>query len=207
MATMKLKKRSAQAAPEAEAEPAPASPRHTAGKGRPTPKRSQARAARAKRGSAVLGPATTPKEARRQAREERRRQSQEYREAMLSGDVRRLPPRERAPERVLARDIVDTRFNAGPFFLVAAAIYFVGTLVPIAAVQFLSLFVMLTGLLAVIIDAFVLSRRVGRAVAAAYPDSRVRVRMYAVQRSLLPRRWRLPRPRLSRDDLPPDRTA
>lgn len=194
----------AQSAPETDAGPEPvetagADPRFTAGKGRPTPKRSQARAARARGTGGVRAPANT-REGRKQARQERRRQSQEYRAAMASGDVSRLPPRERAPERVLARDFVDTRINVGPYFLIAAALYFVGGLVPNPYVRIAATYLMLVGIVAVVVDSLVLARQVSRRVAEKYPDSRVKVRAYAAQRALLPRRWRLPRPRVSRSD-------
>ncbi|WP_131767878.1 DUF3043 domain-containing protein [Candidatus Protofrankia californiensis] len=194
-------------APVVPAEPAPAADRRNgsgtptgsgngSGKGRPTPKRSEARAARA-RGGAVTTPASR-KEARARSREERRRTTREHRAAMLSGDVNKLPPRERAPERVLARDFVDTRRNVGPFFLAAAAVYFVGGIVPNTYVRLITTCLMVLGILAVVVDSLVLVRRVGRRVAEKYPDSRVRVRAYSVQRALLPARWRMPRPRVTR---------
>jgi hypothetical protein len=126
---------------------------------------------------------------------------------MLSGDVSKLPPRERAPERVAARDVVDTRRNVGPFFLATAAVYFVGGLVPNGYVRFVATYLMLAGILAVTVDSVVLSRQVSRAVAEKYPNSAVRVRMYSVQRALLPARWRMPRPRVTRGgNRRPDRT-
>ncbi|MEX5632004.1 DUF3043 domain-containing protein [Parafrankia sp. FMc2] len=172
--------------------------RVTAGKGRPTPTRAQARAARP-RGATGAGRTTaTGKEGRRQQRSERREQSQQYRAAMLSGDISGLPPRERAPERVIARDFVDTRLNVGPVFLLVAALYFVGGLVPNSYVRLSATYLMLVGIVAVVVDSFVLSRQVTRLVAEKYPDSGVRVRAYSAQRALLPRRWRMPRPRVSR---------
>ncbi|CAO5174082.1 DUF3043 domain-containing protein [Frankia sp. AiPs1] len=170
-------------------------PRRTAGKGRPTPKRSDARAARTQTTATAKKPAN-----RTEARATRRKQSQDYRAAMMSGDVSRLPPRERAPERVLARDFVDTRINVGPFFLIAAVLYFVGGLVPIGTVRFAATILMLAGIVAVVVDSIVLSWQVSKRITERYPDSRVRVRAYAAQRALLPRRWRLPRPRVSRAD-------
>ncbi|ABD12480.1 hypothetical protein ThrDRAFT_03176 [Frankia casuarinae] len=172
-----------------------ADPRRTAAKGRPTPRRAEARAARTKPGGA-LGVSANKQE----ARAARRRQSQEYRAAMMSGDVSRLPARERAPERVLTRDFVDTRINVGSFFLPIAVVYFVGGLVPNASIRLAATLLMLLGIVAVVIDSILLSWQVSRRVAEKYPDSRVRVRAYAAQRALLPRRWRLPRPRVSRSD-------
>ncbi|MCM3886909.1 DUF3043 domain-containing protein [Frankia sp. R82] len=173
-------------------------PRRSSGKGRPTPKRSDARAARTQTVTAAKKPAN-----KQEARAARRRQSQDYRSAMMSGDVSRLPPRERAPERVLVRDYVDTRINVGPFFLIAAVIYFVGGLVPVGAVRLAATILMLVGIVAVVVDSLLLSWQASRRVTARYPDSRVRVRAYAAQRALLPRRWRLPRPRVSRADPTP----
>jgi hypothetical protein len=175
-------------------------PAKTEGKGRPTPKRSEARAARARAGAAYATPANR-KEARAQGREERRRKSQEYRAAMMSGDVSKLPERERAPERVLARDFVDSRFNVGPFFLLVAVVYFVGGAVPNLYVRQAAALLMLVGILVVVVDSIVLARQVTKRVAERYPNSQLRVRAYAAQRALLPRRWRLPRPRVARGEL------
>src|ERR1700712_4866558 len=79
------------------------------GKGRATPSRKEAEAAR--RGRPAARSSSDPKEAKRLPPGDRRTKSTSYREAMLSGDVNRLPPRERAPERVLAREYVDKRRN------------------------------------------------------------------------------------------------
>ncbi|OAA28312.1 Protein of unknown function (DUF3043) [Frankia sp. EI5c] len=178
----------------------PASARATTGKGRPTPTRAQARAARPRGSAGSARTATNSKDARRLARAERREQTQRYRAAMTSGNVKDLPPREQAPERVLARDFVDTRINIGPVFLGAAVVYFVGGLVPNSYVRTAASVLMLFGIIAVVVDSIVLGRQVSRKVAEKYPDSRVRVRAYAAQRALLPRRWRMPRPRVSRTD-------
>lgn len=171
----------------------PYDPRATSGKGRPTPKRAQARASRPKGGSSL-----TATKGRPGAKGERRRQTNEYRAAMQSGDISKLPPRERAPERVLARDYVDRRRNIGPYFLIAAAVYFVGAIVPVGAVRLGTTVVMIAAMLAVITDSVVLAVVVTRAVQRAHPGSKVGVRAYAIQRALLPRRWRLPKPRVSR---------
>jgi hypothetical protein len=195
-----LKRRSAAETTPAPAEDADADAPPTAGKGRPTPKRSQARAARARGGSGASATPANKKEARTQSRAERRRKTAEYRAAMLSGDVSKLPERERAPERVLARDFVDSRINVGPFFLLVAAVYFVGGVIPNTYVRLVATYLMLVGILAVVIDSIVLARQVTARVAEKHPNSRLRVRGYAAQRALLPRRWRMPRPRVARGD-------
>src|SRR5664280_1841219 len=92
------------------------------GKGRATPTRKAAQAAR--RSPSARRPATRPgakpgdpKAAKQAMRDARRAKAAEYRAAMNSGDVSKLPARERVPERIMARDIVDQRRNLGPVLL------------------------------------------------------------------------------------------
>ncbi|WP_051467646.1 MULTISPECIES: DUF3043 domain-containing protein [Pseudofrankia] len=172
--------------------------RMTAKKGRPTPKRSEARAARSTVGT--LGSAANTKEGRQRDKGDRRRAMAEQRAALRSGDLSKMPARERVPERVLARDIVDSRINAGSFFLVAIVVYFIGGIVPNGYIRLVAVYVMIVGIAAVAIDGFFLVRKVSRAVQERYPDSRVKVKVYAVQRSLVPRRWRMPPPRVARGE-------
>ncbi|MDT3446113.1 MULTISPECIES: DUF3043 domain-containing protein [unclassified Pseudofrankia] len=203
MATIGLRKRSRDAEPEDSGatvdvdELAPTTEaRMTAKKGRPTPKRSQARAARSTVGA--FSPSANTKDGRQRDRGERRRAMAEQRAALRSGDLSKMPARERVPERVLARDVVDSRINAGSLFLFAIVVYFVGGIVPNGYVRLVAVYVMILGIAAVVIDGFFLARKVSKAVQERYPDSRVKVRAYAVQRSLVPRRWRMPPPRVSR---------
>jgi hypothetical protein len=162
------------------------------GKGRATPSRKEAEAARRSRPAARPG---DTKEAKQRARDERRRQSQVYREAMLSGDVSRLPPRERVPERVLARDIVDGRRNFGPIFLLLLVLNFASSAVPSITLRVIATYVLMLGLVLFVLDAVLLSRQVSQAVRERHPGSRVPVKMYSIQRELLPARFRMPRPR------------
>ncbi len=174
------------------------------GKGRPTPKRSQARAARPK-GSSSLTTGGRSGAKGSSGRDERRRRTSDYRASMQSTDVSRLPAREQVPERVLTRDYVDRRRNVGPLFLIAAVIYFAGVVIPSDAARIATTVIMLAGVIAVVGDSLLLSVLVTRRVEQVYPGSRVRVRAYAAQRALLPRRWRLPKPRVSRADPEPSR--
>ena len=169
-----------------------------AGKGRPTPKRAEARSGRTTTykgdAKAYKGDA---KAARRGGQVARRAQAQEYRLAMRTGDVSRMPPRERAPERVLARDIVDSRRNIGPTFLILAVIYFLSPITQSYGVVIAAQILMFVGLVAVIVDSFYVGRKVSRAIAERGLDPTVKVRGYAAQRALLPKRWRMPRTRIT----------
>ncbi len=181
-------------APVQDAAPPAPEPVRPGTKGRATPKRQQARDAR----RSGAGTPSDPKQARQQARDARRRQTAEYREGMRSGDPAKLPPTERQPERMLARDIVDRRFTLGPVFLVILAINLLGGLVPVPALQRTVYFAMLAGFVLLVVDSVLIARQVRRAVHARYPDSRAKVGLYAAQRALMPARWRMPRPRVSR---------
>lgn len=175
------------------AEPEPVVVVKPGGKGRATPSRREAEAARRGRPAAR---SSDPKEARRQARDERRAKSQSYREAMMSGDVSRLPPRERAPERVVARDTVDRRRNFGPVFLFLLVLNFASSVVRSVDVRIFLTYLLMVGLLVFVLDGLLLSRTVSAAVQEKHPNSRVPVKLYSVQRALLPGRFRMPRPRV-----------
>ena len=116
---------------------------------------------------------------------------------MRAGDVSKMPPRERTPERVLARDIVDSRRNIGPLFLVLALVYFLSPITGSTAIILTAQLVMLVGLLAVITDSIWLGRKITKAIAEQGLNPQVKVRAYSAQRALLPRRFRMPRARTS----------
>src|SRR3954469_21934818 len=81
-----------------------------AGKGRPTPKRSDARKRRR------LATPTNRKEAAKLRRERLREQRSMQRQALQTGDERHLPARDAGPAKKLARDYVDGRFTMGQVF-------------------------------------------------------------------------------------------
>ena len=87
----------ADAAPDADA--AAARPGTTAGKGRPTPKRSESERRRR--------PYTAPgdrKEANRQYRDRQRQERTRRQQGLQRGEQWALPPRDRGPVKALARD-------------------------------------------------------------------------------------------------------
>lgn len=75
------------------------------GKGRPTPSRREAEAARKAR---AKGP-TDKKEAARYQRQRRAEASAKMRQGMKTGDDRYLPARDKGPVRRFVRDVVDSR--------------------------------------------------------------------------------------------------
>src|SRR4051794_13073824 len=89
---------------------APEDAEQPTGKGRPTPKRSEARKQRR------TATPTNRKEAAKIRREKMREQRVAQRRALLTGDERHLPARDAGPAKRLARDYVDSRFTLGQIF-------------------------------------------------------------------------------------------
>ncbi len=156
-------------------------------KGRPTPKRSEARAAR--RTNAVV-PAkgrssSSPKSAR---------------QALKEGDERNYPSIARGPERALVRDVVDARRSFGwlamPGWAFGAALSLIPTVPTRAAASIV--FPVLIGV--VVADSIGAARAVRRAVAERYPNGTENpvksLVWYGVARNTQFRRRRLPRPRV-----------
>jgi hypothetical protein len=169
-------------------------------KGRPTPTRKEAEAAR--RGTPTRGGSTRPssgkpgdpKAAKVAMREARRTKAAEYRSAMNSGDIKKLPARERVPERVMARDIVDQRKNLGPLFLLVVVVaYFLG-LAPSTGLKQVAFYLLPLCLIGIIADSIFIGRKVTSEVHARHPNSTVKLKGYVAQRALMPARWRQPRP-------------
>lgn len=176
----------------AEVVEAPAQP---VGKGRPTPKRSDARKSRRNRTPA------NRKEAAAIQRERSREARQLARQALITGDEKHLPPRDAGPERRLARDVVDARFSLGQVFFAIIFIAFAVSLVPSVVIRNVSSVAALLALTAMVIDSAGHGRRAKLAVAAKFGVNEVRgIASYAFMRAFLPRRFRRPPPKVKRGD-------
>ena len=163
------------------------------GKGRPTPKRSEAQG---RRPGPPPPPPTTRKEAYKRMREQQASQRTAARAGALRGDDSYLPARDRGPVRKLVRDVVDARRNAGSFFLVVAGLVLIGYFIPNPAVQSYTVFLWFLFFLVIIADSVVLGRRIKRKVLERFPDEDHRMRgliWYGISRSTMVRRWRFPK--------------
>ena len=163
-----------------------------AGKGRPTPKRTEAQG---RRPGPPPPPPTTRKEAYRRMRANQSVGRSASRQAAARGDEAYLPARDRGPVRKLARDLVDSRRNVGSFFLVIAAVALIGTVAPNVAIRGYATILLLGFFIVFAVDSVVLARRVKKAIAARFADSPTRgIVMYSISRSTMIRRWRFPKP-------------
>ncbi|MCF6508366.1 DUF3043 domain-containing protein [Blastococcus sp. MG754426] len=164
------------------------------GKGRPTPRRSEAQG---RRPGPPPPPPTTRKEAYKRMREQQALRRAESRQGIARGDGDYLPARDRGPERKLVRDIVDSRRNVGSFFLAIAGVALVGTFVPSMAVKSYTSFLLLGFFLLLIMDSVVLGRKIKGAVRTRFPDGQHKMKglvWYGISRSTMIRRWRFPKP-------------
>jgi cation transport ATPase len=167
------------------------------GKGRPTPKRSEAAG---RRTGPVPPPPTTRKEAYKRMREQQAAGRGSAREAAARGDESALPARDRGPRRRLVRDVVDARRNAGSFFLVVAALVLVGYFIPNPAVQGYTVYVWFAFFLVILADSLILGRRIKKIVTERFPDHPESMRTliwYGISRATMIRRWRFPKPQVA----------
>jgi hypothetical protein len=198
-------------------------PSGTAPKGRPTPKRDASR----KRGPVAPAPLTGA-EARKRRKElkasrpkltkderkaeklERRADMADRRERMMSGEDAYLLPRDKGPVRRYVRDVVDSRRNLlGLFMPVALGMIFlmlsVGS-VPTSqslVMQLISSWGLMALLAIMLVDGFILGRRVNKLVDAKFPEnieSGWKLGFYAASRASQIRRMRAPRPQVNRGD-------
>jgi Protein of unknown function (DUF3043) len=190
--------------------------RTTAPKGRPTPKRNEAArkrgpvtpapmtAAEARRRRKELGRPKLSREERKTERAARREETAQRRDKMMAGEEAYLLPRDRGPVRRYARDVVDSRRNVlGLFMPSALGLIFVMLAVPSIQVQRLLSPAMLVLVLVMVIDGFVVGRRVNRRVDEKFPDnteSGWKLGFYAASRASQLRRMRAPRPQVDRGD-------
>jgi Protein of unknown function (DUF3043) len=188
--------------------------RRTDPKGRPTPKRSDARRS-GRKGPVAPAPMTAsqararrktlagPKLSRQERRAERaagRARMTDRRDRMMAGEEAYLLPRDKGPVRRYVRDVVDSRRNVlGLFMPATLLLVFVMFADPrlqlYASPAMLALMVIMGG------DALVLGRKVGRLVDAKFPnntESHWKLGLYAAGRASQMRRLRAPRAQVER---------
>lgn len=161
------------------------------GKGRATPTRKEAEAARKKR----MAPPRNRKEAAARRKEAIRASRAKTRAAMETGEERYLPVRDQGPVKRYARDYVDTHRTIGefllPIFFVIFALVFINT--PWAAAVGNTAWLIVIVLLA--LDSVRIVRGVKAGIRSRFGDDATKgITMYTLLRSWQMRRLRLPKP-------------
>lgn len=169
-------------------------PQREGAKNRPTPKRRDQEAARRK--PLVQ---SDRKAAKSSDREARRENSRKMREAMVTGDEKHLPPRDKGPVRRFVRDSVDVRYNLGELLLPLMLAVLVLSLFAGSWATYVFLGVYLLIIVAVL-DSFLLWRRTKPKILARFgEDTNLRgLGMYQAMRAFQMRRTRMPKPQVER---------
>ncbi|MCW2615401.1 MAG: conserved rane protein of unknown function [Frankiales bacterium] len=161
------------------------------GKGRPTPKRSDAQR---RRGGPVLPPPANRKEAAKRAREQAALERAQAKDGTKRGDQRLMVGRDQGPVRALVRDVVDGRRNVGVLMLPLALLLVVAQLSGSEALISFALLLWVSTLLAVVADVVVTAVLIRRRVRAAFPEETTLKGHvgYGLLRSTVFRRFRMP---------------
>jgi Protein of unknown function (DUF3043) len=170
-----------------------------------TPKKGEATPKRVIAGRRPVGaPPTDRREALRRSRQKDRETRTQQREGMMAGDPRYLMARDRGAPRALVRDIVDSRFSVGTYFIVALFLIVFGSSPSMPrAIQAGANLLLAFMVLAFAVDCVLLCRRVRKMVTERLPKESPRWRglyWYAIMRTLSFRRLRVPKPRVKPGD-------
>ena len=168
----------------------------TAGKGRPTPKRSEAE----RRRRPVSAPGDR-KEANRQYRERQRQERARRQQGMQRGEQWAMPPRDRGPVKALARDYVDSRRRLSEFYMYGLLVLLVLLFVRSAVVTSIVPVLVMVAVLIMLVEGIFIGRQVRALAEKRLPgESTQGVRLYAAMRALQIRQLRMPKPRIKPGD-------
>jgi hypothetical protein len=190
--------------------PAKSRPAAEAGKGRPTPKRSEAESNRYRTltGSTTSGrgPVKAPDPRRKltpeeksKVREDRAKQMQ----AMRRGEDWALGPRDRGPAKKLARDYVDAHRRPMEFYMYALIVLILALFAgrSSSAINSYMQDFLIAIIVVIAVDAYLLRRSVIKLVNERLPNESTRgLGFYAIMRGLQLRRFRTPATRLKPGD-------
>ena len=169
----------------------------TAGKGKPTPKRSEAERRRRQ-------PYTAPKdrkEASRVSRDRQRADRGRRMEAVRRGEEWALPPRDRGPAKALARDYVDSKRRISEYYMYGLLVLLVLLFIPSVAVKSLVPLLVLSAVVVMAIEGVFIGRRVKALAAQRLPGESTRgLALYSAMRALQIRKLRVPKPRVNPGD-------
>ena len=190
-----------------EQSPSPTRAEHSATtpkKGRPTRSRKEAVAAR----RTPLVPKDR-KEAKRRSKQKDRAAANREHQALLAGDEAHYPVQHRGADRRLVRDIVDSRHNVAeyflPFALIAMLFPFAMQLIDPVKFQVVSivfLVVLWAGILVVVIDTFLLRRKIRKVLTERFGVVPAGMVSYGLLRSTNIRPWRMPKPQIKHGEAP-----
>jgi hypothetical protein len=164
----------------------------TAGKGRPTPKRSES-----ERRRRPMNAPGDKKEANRQYRDRQRQDRTRRMQGMQKGEQWALPARDRGPARALVRDYVDSRRRLSEFYMYGLVVLLILLFIRNPLVQSIVPLIVLVAVMIMLTEGIFIGRRARTLVQERLPgESTQGVRLYAAMRALQIRRLRMPKPRI-----------
>lgn len=168
------------------------------GKGRPTPSRKEAQAAKAQ--PLVGGRDKAAQKAQRAKLAESRERA---RVGMMQGDERYLGPRDKGPQRRFVRDYVDARISVGEFLIPLMILVLLLMFLP-GQIQVYSVYVVWGVLILAVIDAIFLGIRLKNKLAVKFGAQHIQpgFRWYAAMRAFQFRMLRVPKPQVKRFQFP-----
>jgi hypothetical protein len=179
----------AEGAPGASADHAP--PSVTAGKGRPTPKRSEAE--RRRRYNAP----GDRKEAVRQSRTRDRSARARKQEAMRRGEEWALPAKDKGPVRALARDYVDSKRRLSEFYMYGLVVLLFLLFLHSPVIQTVLPALLIVMVVIMVVEGYFVGRKVTALAGERFPGESTRgIKIYSAMRSLQIRKLRFPKPRV-----------
>jgi TRAP-type uncharacterized transport system fused permease subunit len=163
------------------------------GKGRPTPSRKEAEAARKARAKG----AGNKREASKLLRQRRQEQNAKVRAGMKAGDERYLPARDQGPVRSFLRDRVDARLSMAEFLLPLLVVIMLLTYSNNPVLNRSGQSLWMVTIVLVTLDTMLLYLKVKRDLRSRFPDeSHKGAAFYAILRSMQLRFLRLPKPKV-----------
>ncbi|MGH3498174.1 MAG: DUF3043 domain-containing protein [Nocardioidaceae bacterium] len=167
----------------------------TAPKGKPTPKRKEAEAARKQR----VTPPRSRKEASRIMREKRREERGRMQESMRTGDERHLPARDRGKVRRFCRDLVDARRSVGEYLLPLLVAVLVLSFIRSSASLTAVAVIWTVTIVFTVLDTGYLIWRTRKELRKRFSPEETRGAVaYTLLRSTQLRRFRMPKPQVKR---------
>ena len=163
----------------------------TAGKRRPTPKRSEAERARRYKAPGDR------KEALRQSKTRDRSTRARKAEAMRRGEEWALPAKDRGPVRALARDYVDSRRRVSEFYMYGLVVLLFLLFLHNPVVQTVLPALLIVMVIIMVVEGYLVGRKVTAMAAERFPGESTRgIKIYSAMRSLQIRQLRFPKPRV-----------
>lgn len=163
-------------------------------KGKPTPSRKQAEAARKQ----VMKPPLSRKDQQRRQREARKQIRERQQDALRSGEEKYLPLRDRGPVKRFARDYVDRRRLLAEYLLPILVLTLILTWLP-QPWSSIGFYGWVGATFVTVVELFFLVRGLKKELARRFPGQSTKgITMYTLLRTTQMRRLRLPAAQIDR---------